>query len=138
MDYYAIRVKTDSYAPNFDREMCAYMTGHVGECEIGGEFVDYSISKIFNNIKDFPRDDDGCYSPVSVSNSNHNDFLIFFDTKPTDTQIDIMTKRAMDFSEIRKTTPLFGHFYKDENIKILGFELIFFSKRETSVTELAI
>jgi hypothetical protein len=28
-------VDTDSYAGNFERCMCAYMTGQIGECEVG-------------------------------------------------------------------------------------------------------
>lgn len=32
---YSIVVETDSYAGNFEREMCAFMTGHIGECEAG-------------------------------------------------------------------------------------------------------
>lgn len=32
---YSIVVETDSYAGNFEREMCAFMTGHIGKCEVG-------------------------------------------------------------------------------------------------------
>jgi hypothetical protein len=32
-------VDTDTYAGNFEREMCAYITGQVGECEVGEEIA---------------------------------------------------------------------------------------------------
>ena len=47
---FAVLIKTDSYAGNFEREMCAHVTGHVGECEVGEEFVDENISKLFESV----------------------------------------------------------------------------------------
>jgi hypothetical protein len=32
---YILLVHTNSYAGNFEREMCGFMTGIVGECEVG-------------------------------------------------------------------------------------------------------
>ena len=34
---YTIIIDTDEYSGNFEREMCAYCTGQVGECEVGEE-----------------------------------------------------------------------------------------------------
>ena len=36
---YGLVVKTNSYAGDFEREYCAYVTGQVGECEVGWEMV---------------------------------------------------------------------------------------------------
>jgi len=33
-------IDTDTYAGNFERPMCAYMTGRVGECGVGEEFAE--------------------------------------------------------------------------------------------------
>lgn len=37
---YAFIIDTDSYAGNFERELCAYITGQVGECEVGDDYVE--------------------------------------------------------------------------------------------------
>ena len=42
-NYYGFIVDTDSYAGNFEREMCAYMTGHIGECSVGEEYASDEI-----------------------------------------------------------------------------------------------
>ncbi|KKK83825.1 hypothetical protein LCGC14_2789530, partial [marine sediment metagenome] len=34
-DSWIFIIDTDSYAGNFEREMCAYITGRVGECGVG-------------------------------------------------------------------------------------------------------
>ncbi len=31
---YLFVIDTDTYAGNFEREMCAYVTGQIGECEV--------------------------------------------------------------------------------------------------------
>lgn len=36
-DYFLFVIDTDAYAGNFEREMCAYMTGHVGDCAVGDD-----------------------------------------------------------------------------------------------------
>jgi hypothetical protein len=125
--YWGFKVKTDSYAGNFEREMCAYMTGQLGECGVGDEFVDMNISNLFSNIKDLP-DDHGCYRPVALDNSNSDNFIIFFESEPTDEQIKIMSERSHNFSEVRKNVGSLSEFYKDKNIKVLGFDLIMFDK----------
>jgi len=37
---YKFIIDTDQYAGNFEREMCAYLTGTVGECGVGDEFAE--------------------------------------------------------------------------------------------------
>lgn len=37
---YVFVIDTTDYAGNFEREMCAYVTGVVGECEVGSEFAE--------------------------------------------------------------------------------------------------
>jgi hypothetical protein len=36
-DKYIFVVDTDQYAGNFEREMCACLTGQIGDCEVGSE-----------------------------------------------------------------------------------------------------
>lgn len=52
MTNYSIVIKTNQYAGNFERELCAHLTGIVGECEVGEEYVDESITEIFEQSID--------------------------------------------------------------------------------------
>ena len=36
---FVLAIDTDAYAGNFEREMCAYATGHFGDCGVGEEFA---------------------------------------------------------------------------------------------------
>lgn len=87
-DVMILVIDTTSYAGNFERQMCAFMTGQVGECGVGDEFIDEVIedlSKIFvlpglnaddhftvndwieDNISNQPDDSDyPCYRPCSI------------------------------------------------------------------------
>ncbi len=69
MDKYIFIIDTDSYAGNFERYMCAYLTGKIGECGVGREmakiFENDKIKINFNNIED-TADENGCYRPVEI------------------------------------------------------------------------
>ena len=62
---YVFVVDTDSYSGNFEREMTAHLTGHVGECEVGADLVDENIERIFSNITQV-SDDNGCWRPCEI------------------------------------------------------------------------
>jgi hypothetical protein len=60
-------VDTDSYAGGVERELTAYVTGVVGECEVGEEFaelmrqeVDEEIAEQLEDLMDMVADDHGC------------------------------------------------------------------------------
>jgi len=109
MKLFGFVVETDSYTGNFEREMCAYMTGRVGECEVGNEFVEEHIKNKFNNVVDIP-DDNGCYRPVSVLSGDEqfnvnienasNALVIYFSSKPTTDQVVLLKQRALEFPEV--------------------------------------
>jgi hypothetical protein len=122
--YWGFKVKTNTYAGNFEREICSYMAGQIGECGVGKNFIDENITNKFSNIKDLP-DDYGCYRPVQLDESDSNNLIIFFETEPTKEQIEILKKRSYNFKENSN----FG------DINILGFELILFGKYGTLITK---
>lgn len=43
---YLVVIDTDKYAGNFEREMCAYITGVVGECEVGLKSKNVAIKEL--------------------------------------------------------------------------------------------
>ena len=135
---YAFVIDTDSYAGNFEREMTAYLTGVVGECEVGKELIE-GLPIDFNNIMQV-SDDNGCYRPTTCwlnpEKTSYDSVAIFFEEKPTDEQISFMKERVKNFDNIHRTKGYMAKFNTGRpEIKILGFRLIeFISKnKEQSV-----
>lgn len=65
-------VDTTSYAGNFEREMCAAMTGRTGECEVGEEIAEAfderfpNEADLFGDIIGSMADDRGTRRPVTI------------------------------------------------------------------------
>jgi hypothetical protein len=66
-------IDTDEYAGNFEREMCAYLTGQVGECGVGGEYAELfhqevptKVAESFENIVAFVTDEHSCARPATI------------------------------------------------------------------------
>lgn len=68
-------IDTDKYAGNFEREMCAFITGHIGDCGVGKGrqklfFEKFEIdheeqSIFFEKVLSVP-DEHGCCRPCSI------------------------------------------------------------------------
>jgi hypothetical protein len=118
---YAVVIQTNSYAGNFEREMCAHITGCIGECEVGKEYVDEEIQKKFEKIVIEEPDDNGCYRPVTlgcyIKGFKNTDVVIFFDKKPSQAHIDIMKERLKTFNY--------------QKVEIKGLQLLTFNKSVT-------
>jgi len=65
-------IDTEQYAGNFEREMCAYMTGQYGECGVGDD-----MARLFEQETDWPEnlfdsiteqvpDEHGCCRPAKI------------------------------------------------------------------------
>jgi len=107
-------VATDKYAGNFEREMCAYCTGVVGECGVGENLAaafPHDRAKWHSRMIQFP-DDHGCRRPASIwSGPKFNDVAMFFADRPSEQEWEIVRSRAKEFAAGNK-------------LKILGFKLI--------------
>ncbi len=142
---YVFIIATDSYTGNFEREMCAYTTGAVGECGVGGENAqlfrdelmpgadeyDPTLFEVDDHINAHELDEHGCGRPTSIwdeGKGKYNALAIFFNEKPTQEMIDLMKTRSAAFAATYKT-------YAGAPIKILGYSMI---KREVVVTDVAI
>jgi len=101
MANYSIVIKTNQYAGNFERELCAHLTGIIGECEVGEEYVDEAITEIFEESVGQMADDNGCRRPVSLGSQNEGasgqDVVIYFDYEPTKEQVEIIKERLLTF-----------------------------------------
>lgn len=66
-------IDTEQYAGNFEREMCAYITGQIGECNVGDDIV-AEYSKSIKNLDWWEKhivnerddSDHGCFRPTSI------------------------------------------------------------------------
>lgn len=106
--YYFV-IDTDAYAGNFEREMCAYLTGVVGDCGTGHEtarafrkqFPDNHFDE--NVIKYF--DDNGCYRPCEVyptpGRFNHGSGKHYDDDADmTEVQADFIAKQEAYYASL--------------------------------------
>lgn len=129
-------IKTNSYTGNFEREMCAYLTGQYGECEVGKEFINLLPNKPdFESIINQVADDHGCYRPVSLHEQNPNNLVIFFHKKPSEKHIDHIKQYASTFDHVWRTYGRMAEFRKNNpKIEILGFAIETYKKEVTEET----
>ena len=129
-------IDTSQYAGNFERQMCAYCTGQIGECGVGDEFVDEKIADIFGeDIDCFVMDDHGCGRPVSIwpvdnperrgGGHPYNAVAIFFNQRPTSKQIDTMKTRAKEFAENQPDEEGKSWIKEKHPMEIKGFHLVY-------------
>ncbi len=64
---FLVVIDTDSYAGNFERDLCAYITGTVGECGVGDDMA--ALFKEETGLEPLPTmwepDEHGCHRPVT-------------------------------------------------------------------------
>lgn len=124
-EYFLFIVDTNAYAGNFERDMCAYMTGKVGDCGKGekkAEIYHTEETEDFIDILSVP-DDKGCRRPVSMWDSpdgDSNSVAIYFNPSrpPTRKQIDLLKRRAHKFLTAPREK------FDSCPTKILGFRLL--------------
>lgn len=106
---YSVVIETNQYAGNFEREMCAFITGCIGECEVGGKEADIALSELdeyesryFANRVINKMDDSGCNRPVSICGSpEYNSLQIYFSTDPCKDIQKVIVARANNFCDRR-------------------------------------
>lgn len=65
-------IDTEQYAGNFEREMCAYITGVTGECGVGEDFANLYLKETgeeesrFIELLEQVSDDHGCHRPCVI------------------------------------------------------------------------
>lgn len=124
-------IKTNAYAGNFERQMCGFITGQVGECDVGEEEAELfrkahpDYDGFDDLIASFP-DDHGCYRPASIWNVPCNDVAIFMENHPTADQLALMRDLARQFTSI-----IDPHKIKPKKLVIRGFELISYRVERT-------
>jgi hypothetical protein len=131
-------IKTNEYAGNFERQLCAHCTGESGECGVGLDYINESNKNLFEEdcIIQVP-DDHGCSRPCSIWTSagcqdRYRSVIIYFENKPSQQAIDIIKERSKTFiNAVReKDKYLYGRL---ENLEILGFSIVEFKTEEIEI-----
>ena len=66
-DSFIFVIDTKEYSGNFERELCAFVTGCVGECGVGDNCAaEYLKAHKQLDFIDSVPDDNGCYRPCSI------------------------------------------------------------------------
>jgi len=134
---YTFVIDTNKYAGNFERNMCAFLTGitadyGVGTTEakkfekrFGKEKVDEMERYVEFRYEDgWERPTIMYLTPSKYKCEDYCSVAIFFYIKPSKEIIEIMRQRAEEFTQDKSQS-----WNKKESIKILGFRLI---KRTTT------
>ena len=165
-ELYIFVAHTNLYSGNFERQMCAYATGQIGECGVGDDQAEYFVEEVgeeiqeqFYHIMSQESDDRGCQRPCAIwptpgrfndgmgKHFNVADFdekntwqgkqwpayesvAMFFDTRPTPEQIDLMKNRCLDFAA--NSLHYRGYGEKPE-LKIIGFQLLLRTTKTTTI-----
>lgn len=122
-------IDTADYAGNFERDLCAFITGKVGDCGQGDEMVELFMRQVeksdeylFDNVIT-EADDHGCWRPVTIYQTcpgKNNSVAIFFENRPSSQQIETMKERTLMFAKMPNkwmpSTPFIS--------EITGFRLI--------------
>ena len=129
MSTYHFIVDTEQYAGNWERELCAYITGLLGDCGVGSDMsvlamqeIDAETALWFEGHVEQDSDDHGCRRPVKLhptpgwyndGNGNHHrghakgrypaylSIAITLDELPTPEVFELMTQRAHAFATDR-------------------------------------
>ena len=98
---YILTLKTSAYTGNFEREICAYMTGQIGECGVGNEkayLAEEEVPKLVERMEEIicqKPDENGCHRPVCCIG---NSLEIYFDEKPSYDDMIILLHRAVMYN----------------------------------------
>ena len=108
MPDYLLIADTERYAGNFERQMCAWVTGQIGECGVGEELAAVAEGDMTPELRDWCEDavyskpdDHGCHRPVSISptpgHGKYNSVEIYLGQKPPDDLLNEMIERIVFF-----------------------------------------
>lgn len=102
---YRVVISTNTFATNFEKELCAFVTGQIGECKVGIDRRFYSSAEmrdIFEKAMERRLCDDGYWRPVQTSPKDVNSFELFFKERPTQQMMDHIREACDEFAEEKK------------------------------------
>jgi hypothetical protein len=102
---YRVIVSTNTFAANFDKELCAFTTGQIGECKIGIDRryrASAEVREMFEKAMERRVGADDYWRPVGPNAKDANAFELYFKEKPTQEMIDAFIEGFNDFADEKK------------------------------------
>jgi hypothetical protein len=108
-EYYLV-IRTTAYAGNFERELCAHLTGAVRDCGVGSQFVDNEVERLFQRYIE-PRYDQGyqsLFTPVGIGYDhqdvglNNQDVVIYLRDDLPQALKSLIKERLETFNDKRR------------------------------------
>lgn len=102
---YRVVISTNTFAANFDKEACAFMTGQIGQCKIGidRQFWQPAATRtLFENAMERRLCVDDVWRPVGPNPNDANSFELFFKEKPTNEMLNIIVEGFNEFADEKK------------------------------------
>jgi hypothetical protein len=99
-------IDTNQYAGNFERQMCAFITGQIGDCGVGAELARKAEKELrhggwFEGNIASEIDDHGNFRPTSMwpspAGNSCNGVAIFLEEFPPEDVLAEMVERAKQF-----------------------------------------
>jgi hypothetical protein len=122
-------VDTDSYAGNFERELCAYVTGQIGECGVG-EDVAKCFSEHIAHLewwdkhivqRSKPRPDPSCKRPVTIyqdaKTGKYTSVAIYVKKMPPDNVMIEFAERVSEYCNNQDLIKAQTHNMKVSNVQ---------------------
>lgn len=153
-NHFIFVVHTKNYSGNFERELCGFLTGMVGECEVGDDQAELFkedvapelVEKFSDMVTDMPDEDNGCMRPCVIwptPGRYNNGYGGHFDdsVETTDTKWPAYESVAIFFSKqptqdmIDLMKQRAAEYDEDHAIGVTGFQLL---KRETITTPVVV
>jgi len=101
---YKVVITTNTFA-TFERELCAYVTGQIGQCNTGIEHrfkADEEVKKLFEDAMERRQCIDDYWRPVQASSKDGNAFELYFKVYPTKEMIDLLVEGCKLFADEQK------------------------------------
>ena len=98
-------VITTNVLVTFVPELCAYITGQIGQCNVGIDLrfkADADVRKQFEESMERRMCPDDYFRPADQSPLDGNAFELYFKTKPTVEMIEIIKERFNLFADEQK------------------------------------
>lgn len=133
-------IDTNSYAGNFERELCAYVTGQYGECGVGKDYAEYFSPQIAHLdwwdshivSRSEYRHESPCKRPATIywndKTGSYNSVAIYVKKIPTENIMIEFAERIKEFCNNRALlkAQLHNETIKDPNqlflLKMMGLE----------------
>lgn len=131
---YRVVVSTNTFTTIFENQICAFVTGQVGECNVGADRrynASADVRSLFEKSMERRMCSDDYWRPVSACADDINSFELYFKERPTKEMIDIIRDGCNEYADEQKEkNPLMPRISIDA-IKVIKERTLYEETEET-------